>query len=285
MRTGVYIALLAQLVLSVLQIAIGPFLLVFVGFPRLDRLHCIYNLNKDDGTSRRKAGRKRQKRAAVSDDSLGRLFLSLLATIPHGIFVIVAFCSLYIQRPYVFDYHDWIYCSCVELFVLVFVMYFAPLYLQPCETTVDGQAKRLRKSHRKTRDRRGKDSDSRLSTRPKTKNKCPEHEIVNQRQRRRRRRRTFEFVIPIMEAEDACVSNNKKQEFYCPASKIRHNVKRKLKQKTHATNRKPQHVKIDINHKASVRKGDEIPPLPQNIKNASRKSDDTGTLKIIFAPE
>ena len=55
MRTGVYVALLAQLVLSVLQIAIGPFLLVFVGFPRLDRLHCIYNLNKDDGTKKRES--------------------------------------------------------------------------------------------------------------------------------------------------------------------------------------------------------------------------------------
>ena len=283
MRTGVYIALLAQLVLSVLQIAIGPFLLVFVGFPRLDRLHCIYNLNKDDGTSRRKAGRKRQKRAAVSDDSLGRLFLSLLATIPHGIFVIVAFCSLYIQRPYVFDYHDWIYCSCVELFVLVFVMYFAPLYLQPREATADRQAKRLRKSHRKTRDRRGKDSDSRLSTRPKTQNKGPGHRIVNQRQRRRRRRRTFEFIIPIMEPEDACVIHNKKQDRL--ASKLRHNVKQKLKQKKHAINRKPQHVNIDIKHKALVPTDDEIPPLLPNIKTASSRSYDNSTIKIILSRE
>ena len=62
MRTGVYVALLAQLLLSVLQLAIGPFLLIFVGFPRFDRLHSIYNLNKDKGTSSKgEIGKKARK--------------------------------------------------------------------------------------------------------------------------------------------------------------------------------------------------------------------------------
>ena len=211
--------------------------------------------------------------------------MSLLATILHGIFVIVAFCSLYIQRPYVFDYQDWVYYSCVELFLLVFVLYFAPIYLQSTKVTPSRQTKKLRKSHRKKRCKRVKGSDSQLSTRRKTQEKCIEHQIVNQRRHRRRRRRTFEFIVPIMQTGNSLESHNKKQEFSRLTSKIGQNVKRKLRQSKHAPNRKPQHVKIEINHEALVPNDDKIPPLLPSMKPVSFGSNDNDKIEIIFGRE
>ena len=62
-------------------------------------------------------------------------------------------------------------------------------------------------------------------------------------------------------------------------------MKQKLKQKKHAINRKPQHVNIDIKHKALVPTDDEIPPLPPNIKTASSRSYDNSTIKISLSRE
>ena len=116
MKTNVYVVILAQMVLCIAQMALGPLLLVHVGFRQLDKVQSIITAAKQFKFAKKARKRNGGKLAGMQvakppDDSLVRLFLSLLATIPHGIFVVASFCSLYIQRPYVFDFHDWVWPS------------------------------------------------------------------------------------------------------------------------------------------------------------------------------
>ena len=309
MGTDIYFALLAQLILCFVQIALGPFLLIHVGFRRLDKLQNIQHTAKQvktAGKGKKNGGRSVSKEISPPDDSLCRLFLSLIATIPHGIFALAAFCSLYIQRPYIFDFYDWIYYSIVEIFLLIFILYFMPSYLYPYLINLDDNEEDKKPKNvisfsirkRRKHNRKKKNSKDII-----VEVRNPE-KSVNQRRRRRRRRRTFEFITPEgLEDPNIASSNSKTQsQNDCVARKSSSLKKRKGRRRNKKKQQKRSaHVKIDVNA-GDVRLTDdeELPPLPSFVKYKMYKSptiprkngiytnrtiNDEDTIEIVFSRE
>jgi hypothetical protein len=265
MKSSVYVVILAQMFLCIIQMALGPLLLVHVGFRQLDKLHSISTAAQQFKFAKKARKRNGGKLAGMRvakppDDSLVRLFLSLLATIPHGIFVVSSFCSLYIQRPYVFDFHDWLYYSCMEIFILIFILYFFPAYLLPVLMEFDNENKQgQNNSSTRRKNIRKKKNDDKVLT--NVKNSICTKKRVNQR--RRRRRRTFEFVTPVEIAShnvDIAPKLVRSDDLKDKATlKKRKGIRRsKKKQLSRAA-----HVKIDIDLEKVIEIDNEyLPPLP-----------------------